>query len=63
LSDKREVEFEIEKETKNTIRFKEIERDKPSVIKTIYIQKETFGGGNTPKKIKITLEWDMAQRE
>ncbi|RZN72308.1 MAG: hypothetical protein EF807_01530 [Candidatus Methanolliviera hydrocarbonicum] len=63
MSDKREVEFEIEKETKNTIRFKEIEGDTPSVIKTVYVQKETFGGGDTPKKIKITLEWDMAQRE
>ncbi len=57
MSDKREIEFEIEKETKNTIRFKEIERDTPSVIKTVYVQKETFKGGNMPKKIKITLEW------
>jgi hypothetical protein len=58
LSDKREVEFEIEKETKNTIRFKEIERDTPSVIKIIYVQKKTFKGGDTPKKIKITIEWE-----
>jgi hypothetical protein len=49
----------MEKETKNTIRFEEIEKDTPSVIKTVYVQKEIFKG-NTPKKIKITLEWNMA---
>jgi hypothetical protein len=55
----KEIEFKMEKETKNTIRFEEIEKDTPSVIKTVYVQKEIFKG-NTPKKIKITLEWNMA---
>ena len=49
------AEFEIEKETKNTIRYEEITEGRPPVIRTIYIQKWALGK-NPPKKIKITIE-------
>ena len=36
------VKFEMEKETKNTVRFKEVEEDGYAKIGTIYIPKETI---------------------
>jgi len=49
------AEFEIEKETKNTVRYSEITDGKPPVIRTIYIQKWVLGK-NPPRKIKVTVE-------
>lgn len=46
--------FELEKETKNTIRYAEVAEGQPPVIGTIYVQKWALKG--TPKKIKVTLE-------
>ena len=46
--------FEIEKETKNTIRYQEVAEGQPPVIGTIYVQKWALEG--TPKKVKVTLE-------
>lgn len=50
-----EAEFEIEKETKNTIRYEEVTEGRPPAIRTIYIQKWALGK-NPPKKIKVTIE-------
>ncbi len=50
-----EATFEVEKETKNTIRYEEITEGVPPKIKTLYIQKWALGK-NPPKKIKITIE-------
>lgn len=50
-----EAEFEIEKETKNTIRYEEVTDGKPPVIRTLYIQKWALGK-NPPKRIKVTIE-------
>jgi hypothetical protein len=59
MSEKRVIILEKEKETKNTIRYKEIETEKsPLVMGTAYIQKETFKQGEVPKKISITIEWE-----
>ena len=50
--------FEVEKETKNTIRYAEVaEEGQPPVIGTVYVQKWAIKGG-APKKIKVTLEAD-----
>ena len=46
--------FELEKETKNTIRYAEVAEGQPPVIGTIYVQKWALKG--TPKKVKVTLE-------
>ena len=46
--------FELEKETKNTVRYKELTEGKPPAIGTLYIQKWVLKG--TPKKVKMTLE-------
>jgi hypothetical protein len=49
-----EREFEIEKETKNTIRYTEVAAGQPPVIGTLYIQKWALQG--SPKKLKVTIE-------
>ena len=46
--------FEVEKETKNTIRYAEKAEGQPPVIGTIYVQKWALKG--TPKEMKVTLE-------
>lgn len=46
--------FEMEKETKNTIRYTEVAEGQPPIIGTVYVQKWAMKG--TPKKIKVTLE-------
>ena len=46
--------FEIEKETKNTIRYAEVAEGQPPIIGTIYIQKWALEG--TPKQINVTVE-------
>ena len=46
--------FEVEKETKNTVRYTEVaEEGQPPVIGTIYVQKWALKG--IPKKVKVTL--------
>lgn len=46
--------FELEKETKNTIRYAEVAEGQPPVIGTVYVQKWALQG--TPKRVKVTLE-------
>ncbi len=52
---KQEIEFEYEKETKNTLRYMEKPQGgKPPAVGTLYIQKWALEG--SPKKIKMTIE-------
>ena len=55
--DKKEIEFEMEKETKNTIRYAEVLGDDgmPPAIKTLYLQKWIFGKENPPAKVKVVI--------
>ena len=46
--------FEIEKETKNTVRYAEVAEGQPPVIGTIYVQKWAMTG--IPKRVNVTLE-------
>ncbi len=49
--------FELEKETKNTVRYQEqAPEGQPAVIGTIYVQKWALQG--IPKKVKVTLQTD-----
>ena len=41
--EKKTLTFEQERETKNTIRFKEVTELDPPAVGTIYIQKSVFG--------------------
>jgi len=52
------VRFEMEKETKNTIRFKEVKEDGKMKIGTIYIPKDTLtqNGINKDKGFTIIIE-------
>ena len=54
--EKKEIEFEFERATKNTYRFQGKGPESP-VIGTLYIQKSVFGS-KEPKKVKVTMEWD-----
>lgn len=48
------IHFEKEKETQNTIRFKEIPEDgKPPILGTLYVQKWAF---KDKSKLKVTIE-------
>jgi len=51
------IEMEIEKETSNTYRYKEVpKRGQPPVVKTIYIQKWIFGE-EPPRRIRVTISF------
>jgi hypothetical protein len=54
--DKKEIEFEFERATKNTYRFQEKATGNPA-IGTLYVQKSVFGD-KEPKKVKVTVEWE-----
>ncbi len=49
-----EAEFELEKETKNTVGYQEASHGKPPAIGTIYIQKWALDK-DTPKKLRLTI--------
>ena len=52
---KKTIMLSKEKETKNTIRYKEETEGQPPVVQTIYIQK-WFTGSPAPEKIRVTIE-------
>ncbi len=54
--DKKEIEFEFERATKNPLRFREKPQGEPS-IGTLYVQKAVFGS-KEPRKLKVTVEWE-----
>jgi hypothetical protein len=50
------VQFEREKETKNTVRFQEVvESGTPPVMNTLYLQKWFVGGA---ERITVTIDFD-----
>ena len=53
---KKEIEFEFERATKNTYRFQEKSSGNP-VIGTLYVQKSLFGS-KEPGSLKATVEWE-----
>ena len=58
------VQFELEKETKRTVRYKEVSNDADSaevwlVIGTLYVRKTSLyvlGDGEYPKTLTVTIE-------
>ena len=53
---KKEIDFEFERATKNTYRFQEKDPGNPA-IGTLYVQKSVFGS-KEPKTLKVTVEWE-----
>ena len=49
------INFTIERETKNTVRYQEEADGKPPAIGTIYVQK-WFLGQNPPQRIAVTIQ-------
>jgi len=53
------VEAVLEKATKNTVRYREVESEEPMKIGSIYIQKwvaKRLNGGEFPRKIRVSVE-------
>ena len=49
--------FEVERETKNTVRFSEVEGDGAPIIGTLYVQKWAVRNLSADgKRVKVTLE-------
>lgn len=52
-----EVSFEMERETKNTVRFDEVLKGgEPPKIGTLYVQKWALNGLDLTKGLKVTIE-------
>lgn len=50
------IQFEFEKETKNSVRYKEVpEEGKPPIVGSLYVQK--WFAGNA-KSLQVTIEMD-----
>jgi len=48
--------FDLERETKNTVRFAERGSDEPPVIGTLYVQKHALKSLGEPAVLVVTLE-------
>lgn len=58
---KQQVKFEFEKETKNSVRYKEVpEQGKPPIVGSLYVQK--WFAGNA-KSLQLTIELDAKDSE
>ena len=53
--DAKVIEFKVERETKNTVRYEEETDGQPPMIGTLYVQKWALGK-DFPKQIRVTLE-------
>lgn len=54
-----EIEFEFEKDTKNTLRYKEIvEGDSVAKIGTLYLQKNAVPNP-TPQRVRVSVSFDV----
>lgn len=53
-----EIEFQRERETKNTIRFEEVESQsgEPPVVGSLYLQKWAVKRLGDPQKIRVTVD-------
>jgi hypothetical protein len=57
-NNKLELVFTVEKDTKNTRRYKEEATDGPPVIGTLYVQQwalRKLNGGNMPGRLRVTV--------
>lgn len=53
------INFQVEKETKNTVRFNEMPAEgQPPIIGTLYVQKFALPAGT--KSVTVTIETDEA---
>lgn len=50
----KQIEFRLERETKNTYRFEEV--GKVPAVGTLYVQKHVFGDAATPARVLVTIE-------
>lgn len=50
------IEFTVDKETKNTVRYAEVVTGVTALVGVIYVQKPTANQLGNPEKIVVTLE-------
>lgn len=50
--------FEMSKETKNTVRFEEVEGNEAPIIGSLYLQKHAFKRLGSPQRLKVRIEAD-----
>lgn len=53
---KKEIQFDLEKETPGTFRYAESAEPAERIIGTIYVRKSALRGEAAPKRIKVTIE-------
>lgn len=51
-----EVEFEFERETKNTVRLAEVEGDEAPAVGSLYLQKHAYKKLGSPRRLKVKIE-------
>ena len=51
-----EVEFEFERETKNTVRLAEVEGDEAPAVGSLYLRKHTYKKLGSPRRLKVKIE-------
>jgi hypothetical protein len=52
--DKQVLTFTLERETKNTVRYKEVVNGQPSAIGTLYVQKQALGE-ERPERLTVVI--------
>lgn len=57
---KRVINFEFDRETKNTARFAEVDTEH---VKTLYLNKAIYGEMGSPQTLKVTIEAGTAEEE
>lgn len=53
------VKFSLERETKNAVRYEEV---KTAFVGKLYIQKATFGTGDAPKHLTVTIAEESEEK-
>ncbi len=48
------VEFELEKETRNTVRYREVMESSPPVIPALYVTRWVLGS-DSPRRLRVVL--------
>lgn len=63
---KREVEMQFDKMTKGAVRYAELGNPDEAILRTLYVRKLAFEeveGNELPKKIKVTIEFNVVKAE
>lgn len=57
------IEFEIERETKNKVRYAEITGGDQDMVGTLYVSKDALGGSPYPEVLSVAIKDATSNRE